>query len=52
MLKKWGEMQSFIEKYHPDKEVANHTINMFNDNAVFHFSQVAGKNKYHWIGFW
>ncbi|XP_016070266.1 PREDICTED: tigger transposable element-derived protein 1-like [Miniopterus natalensis] len=40
MLGKWGEMQSFIEKYHPDKELANHAINLFNDNAVFHFRQV------------
>ena len=37
MLGKWGEMQSFIEKYHLDKEVANHVINLLNDNAVFHF---------------
>ncbi|KAK1331519.1 hypothetical protein QTO34_009476, partial [Cnephaeus nilssonii] len=45
-------MQSFIEKYHPDKEVENLIINLFNDNAVFHFRQVlnAGKNKRHWIG--
>ncbi|XP_054568220.1 uncharacterized protein LOC114233609 [Eptesicus fuscus] len=37
MLGKWGEMQSFVEKYHPNKEVANCAINLFNDNAVFHF---------------
>lgn len=47
ILGKWEEMQSFIENYHPDKEVTNLTINLFNDNAGFHFRQVlnAGKNK-------
>ena len=39
MLGKWGEMASFIEKYHPDKEVANCAISLFSDNAVFHFRQ-------------
>ncbi|KAK1341173.1 hypothetical protein QTO34_017576 [Cnephaeus nilssonii] len=33
-------MQNFIEKYHPDKEAANHATNLFNDNAVFHFRQL------------
>nr|KAF6463386.1 tigger transposable element derived 1 [Molossus molossus] len=40
MLGKWGEMQNFIEKYHPDREVASRAINLFNDNAMFHFRQV------------
>ena len=39
MLGKWGEVQSVIEKYHPDTEVANRAINLFNDNAVFYFRQ-------------
>ncbi|KAK1346620.1 hypothetical protein QTO34_000479 [Cnephaeus nilssonii] len=39
MVWKLGESQSFIKKYHPDKEVAN-CVNSFNDNAVFHFRQV------------
>ncbi|KAK1345523.1 hypothetical protein QTO34_007981, partial [Cnephaeus nilssonii] len=33
-------MPSFIEKYHPDKAVANHAIYLFYDNAVSHFRQV------------
>ena len=33
-------MQGFIEKYHPDEEVADHAVNLFNDNAVFHFRQI------------
>ncbi|KAK1339615.1 hypothetical protein QTO34_018168 [Cnephaeus nilssonii] len=39
ILGKWGEMQSFIEKYHPDKEIANCALNLFNSTAVFHFSK-------------
>ena len=35
-----GENAHFIEKYHLDKEVANHVINLLNDNTVFHFKQV------------
>ena len=39
-LGKRGELQRFIEKYHPDKEVANLVIHLFSDNALFHFRQV------------
>ena len=39
-LGKRGELQRFIEKYHPDKIAANRVINLFNDNAVFHFRQM------------
>jgi len=34
---KWGEVQSFVERYHPDKAVASRSITIFNDNAVCHF---------------
>jgi len=34
---KWGEVQSFVERYHPDKAVASRSINISNDNAMFHF---------------
>jgi hypothetical protein len=37
---KWGEVQSFVERYHPDKAVASRSINIFNDNAMFHFRNV------------
>ena len=40
MLGKWREMQNFIEKYHPDEEIANCDINFLNDNAMFYFRQV------------
>ncbi|XP_014392726.1 PREDICTED: tigger transposable element-derived protein 1-like isoform X2 [Myotis brandtii] len=50
MLGKWGEMQSFIEKYHPDKEVAHRAINLFNDNAVFHFRQMLKRRQKQSLG--
>ena len=37
---KWGEVQSFVERYHPDKAVASRGINIFNDNAVCHFRNI------------
>jgi hypothetical protein len=37
---KWGEVQSFMERYHPDKVVASRSINIFNDNAMFHFRNI------------
>ncbi|XP_036212432.1 tigger transposable element-derived protein 1-like isoform X2 [Myotis myotis] len=50
MLGKWGEMQSFIEKYHPDKEVAHRAINLFNDNAVLHFRQMLKRRQKQSLG--
>lgn len=51
MLGKWGEVQSFIGKYHPDKEVANRAINLFNDSAVWHFRQVLNRRQSNlWVG--
>ena len=37
---KWGEVQSFVEWYHPDKAVASRSINIFNDNAMCHFRNI------------
>ena len=37
---KWGEMQSFVERYRPDKAAASHSINIFNDNAMCHFRSI------------
>jgi len=37
---KWGEVQSFVERYHPNKAVASRSINMFNDNAMCHFTNI------------
>jgi len=37
---KWGEVQGFMEQYHPDKAVASRSINIFNDNATCHFRNI------------
>lgn len=37
---KWCEVQSFVERYHPDKAVAIHSIKIFNDNAMSHFRNI------------
>jgi len=36
----WSEVQSFVERYHPDKTVASRSINIFNDNAMCHFRNI------------
>ena len=38
---KWGEVQSFVGRYHPDKAVASRSINIFNDNAMCHFRNIS-----------
>ncbi|XP_033011520.1 tigger transposable element-derived protein 1-like [Lacerta agilis] len=40
MCAKWAEVQSFVEKYHPDKAAVSHATNTFNDNAISHFRQI------------
>ena len=40
MCAKWSELQSFVEKYHPNKAVASRVCNMFNDNALSHFRHI------------
>ena len=40
MCAKWGEVQLFVEKYHPDTVVANRAVNIFNDNAMSHFRKI------------
>jgi hypothetical protein len=44
---KCGEVQSFIEQYHHDKAVAIHSINIFNDNAMFHFRNILKRRQKH-----
>ena len=36
----WSEVQSFVERYHPDKTVASRSINIFNYNAMCHFRNI------------
>lgn len=40
MLKAWEMLHCTNEKHHPNKTVAMHATNLFNDNAVWHFHQV------------
>ena len=42
---KWGEVQSFVERYHPDKAVTSRSINTFNDNAMCHFRSILKRRK-------
>lgn len=37
---KWGEVQSFVERHHPNKAVASRSINIFNDNVMCHFRSI------------
>ena len=37
---KWGEVQSFVGRYHRDKAVASRSINIFNGNAMCHFRNI------------
>jgi len=37
---KWGEVQSFMERYHPNKAVASRSINIFNDKTMCHFRNI------------
>jgi hypothetical protein len=37
---KWVWVQSFVERCHPDKAAASHSINIFNDNVMFHFTNI------------
>lgn len=37
---KWSELQSFVEKYYPNKAVASHVCNMINDNVLSHLKQI------------
>ena len=43
MCAKWDELQAFVEKYHPDTAVANHSVNIFNDNVMSHFRKIVQK---------
>ena len=31
---KWGEVQLFVEKYHPDTVLANVPVHIYNDNII------------------
>lgn len=37
---KWSEVQSFVEKYHPNKVAASSVVGMFNDNVLSHYRKI------------
>ena len=37
---KWGDVQAFVEKYHPDTVVANRAVKLLNDNVISHFRKL------------
>ncbi|XP_023230982.1 tigger transposable element-derived protein 1-like isoform X1 [Centruroides sculpturatus] len=45
MCAKWSEVQSFVERYHPDNAVASRVINLFNDNAMSHFHNIVKRRQ-------
>ena len=40
MCAKWGEIQQFVGKHHPNTVVANRSVNIFNDNVMSHFRKI------------
>nr|XP_057925930.1 tigger transposable element-derived protein 1-like [Doryrhamphus excisus] len=47
MFAKWSDVQSFVEKHHPNKAVASRLCNMFNDSALSHFRQILKRRYKH-----
>jgi hypothetical protein len=45
ILKKWTELQIFVEKIHPDREKANHWIHLLNDNVMSYYRTVLKKRQ-------
>ncbi|XP_023213531.1 tigger transposable element-derived protein 1-like [Centruroides sculpturatus] len=40
ICKKWNDVQEFIEKHHPNKDVANRVVNLMNDTVLVHFRKI------------
>jgi len=47
ILKKWTELQIFVEKTHPDREKANRCIHLLNDNVMSYYRTVLKKKQKH-----
>lgn len=45
ILKKWTELQTFVEKTHPDREKANRCIHLLNDNVLSYYRTVLKKRQ-------
>ncbi|XP_067135000.1 tigger transposable element-derived protein 1-like [Centruroides vittatus] len=42
---KWGDVQAFVEKSHPDTMVANRAVHLFNENVMSHFRKILQKRQ-------
>jgi hypothetical protein len=42
---KWGEVQSFVERCHPDTAVASFSMNVCDDNAKSRFRNILKRRK-------
>ena len=40
MCAKWGEVQLFVGKYHPDTMIANRAVHIFSHYAMMHFRSI------------
>ena len=45
ILKKWTELQIFVQKTHPDREKVNRCIHLLNDNAMSYYRTVLKKKQ-------
>ncbi|EEB17070.1 conserved hypothetical protein [Pediculus humanus corporis] len=45
MLNKWNDLEKFTREFHPDKDLAGKTINVFNVNVMSHFARILQKRK-------
>ncbi|KAF2367541.1 hypothetical protein FHG87_001710 [Trinorchestia longiramus] len=45
MCAKWGELQAFVEKYHPDTAVSNRAVIIFNVTVMVHFRKIVQKRQ-------
>ena len=45
ILKKWTELQIFVDKTHPDREKANRCIHLLNDNVMSYYRTVLKKKQ-------
>ncbi|GCC24859.1 hypothetical protein chiPu_0003262 [Chiloscyllium punctatum] len=42
---KWSEVQAFVERHHPNKNVTNRAVNSLNDNVMSHFRKILQQRK-------
>lgn len=47
ILKKWTEVQTFVEMTHPDKAKTYRCVQLLNDNVMVYYRQLIKKRQYH-----